>query len=116
MLRRVRPYRALILALLAASVSGCAMFGGKDNSPAWFRQRVKELEKGKYPQLASVPATVPSHKTPAEWQAMESEVERAGATLAASPRAAAAAPEAAAAAGAFEAQARKEASAARPER
>jgi hypothetical protein len=116
MLRRVRPYRTVILALLAGSVSGCAMFGGKDDSPAWFRQRVNELEKGKYPQLASVPAAVPSQKTPAEWQATEAEVERAGAALAASPRAAAAAPEAAAAAGAFEAQARKETTAARPER
>lgn len=113
---RAKLFRAVVLAFVAASLSGCAMFRGKDDSPAWFRQRVSELKKGKYPQLASVPNTVPSNKSPAEWKATEDQLQSAAAALEASPRAAAAAPEAAAAAGAFEAQARKEATPARPER
>ncbi len=109
-------FRTVVLVAFAASLAGCAMFGGKDDSPAWFRQRVTELEDGRYPQLASVPQTTPPTKTPAEWQRTETEVQNAGAALEANPRAAAVGADAAAAAGAFEAQARKEAAAARPER
>ena len=108
--------RAVIIAIGMASLSGCAMFGDKPDAPAWYTQRTQELRKGKYPQLAAVPRPVPSMKTPAEWKATEAEVQSAGAALQASPRAAAAAPEAATTAGEFEAQARKEATPARPER
>lgn len=113
---RMTVHRAIVFALATASLSGCAIFGKKDDEPAWFTQRVEELEDGKYPKLASVPAVRPSSKTPAQWQATEEEVQRAGDAVWSNPRAAAAAPESAAAAGAFEAQARKEATPARPER
>jgi hypothetical protein len=92
------------------------MFGDKPDAPAWYTQRTHDLRKGKFPKLAAVPAVTPSEKTPAQWKAVEAEVQSAGAALQASPRAAAAAPEAAATAGEFEAQARKEATPARPER
>ncbi|MEJ0023840.1 MAG: hypothetical protein WDN76_10735 [Alphaproteobacteria bacterium] len=108
--------RAVILAISMASLSGCAMFHDKPEDPAWYSQRVHELRKGKYPKLAEVPKAAPSLKSPAEWKATETDVQSAGAALQASPRAAAAAPGAAATAGAFEAQARKEAGPAQPER
>src|SRR5262245_23938267 len=108
--------RATMLAIVVAGLSGCAMFSDKPEDPAWYKQRVHDLRKGKYPQLAAVPQATPSTKTPAQWAAAEAEVQTAGAALHASPRAAAAAPGASATAGAFEAQARKEATPARPER
>ncbi len=108
--------RAVIFAIAVAGLSGCTMFGDKPDAPGWYTQRTHDLRKGKYPQLAAVPTVVPSRKTPAEWKATEAEVQSAGAALQANPRAAAAAPEAASTAGEFEAQARKEATPARPER
>jgi hypothetical protein len=108
--------RAVILAIAVAGLSGCTMFGDKAEEPGWYSQRVRDLKKGKYPQLAAVPVAVPSKKSDAEWKATEAEVQKAGAVLQASPRSAAAAPETAATAGAFEAQARAEATPARPER
>jgi hypothetical protein len=109
-------FRTVVLVALAVSLTGCAMLGGKDDSPAWYRQRVTELEKGRFPKLASVPETTPPSKTPAEWQRTETEVQNAGAALEANPRAASVGVDAAAAAGAFEAEARKEATPPRPER
>jgi hypothetical protein len=98
-----------------ALLSGCAVLHGKQDTPAWYQQRVEQLKKEHYPQLASVPQPTPSTRSDASWSQVQSAVEGAGAALEANPRAAPA-KDAPAAAGAFEAAARRDAESQRPER
>lgn len=97
-----------------ALMSGCAVFGDKAEGPAWFNQKVAELEDQDYPRLGAVPDETKSTLSAAEWARIEAELNGVGAALAASPRGAPAS--ATPASGEFETQARREAEAPRPER
>jgi hypothetical protein len=96
--------------------AGCAIFQGDEKSPAWFADRVAELEDKPYPKLIAVPTATPSSRTNTAWAQVQGTVEQAGAALATNPRAAPPSQTATAAAGEFEAAARRETEAPRPER
>jgi hypothetical protein len=110
-----RASKAAAAALALIAPAGCAMFGDRPAAPAWFDDRVAELKKQRYPQLAAVPAATPPSRTPQAWDEVRDSVEAAGAALEANPRAA---PPSGgdAAAGEFEAAARRAAETQRPER
>ena len=81
---------AMAAALVAAmSASGCAAFGEKENTPGWFKDRVKETEKEPFPQLAAVPDLPAPGRPEAEWNAIEADVKEAGDKVDANPRSAA---------------------------
>jgi hypothetical protein len=101
---------ALTAALLGATMgaSGCAAFGEGENSPGWFKERVKQSEKEPFPQLAQVPDVPEAGRPESEWRTIEDDVTKAGDAVAANPRSAPAnmTPEEIAA---FEAEARRQA-------
>jgi hypothetical protein len=100
--------------IVTALTGGCAVFGDKAEGPAWFDQKVAQLEDQDYPRLGAVPEETKSALPDAEWARIETELRGAGAALAANPRSAPAS--ATTASGEFETQARREAEAPRPER
>jgi hypothetical protein len=97
-----------------ALTTGCAVFGDKPEGPAWFEQKVAQLDDQPYPRLGAVPGVTKSALSDSEWARIEAELRSAGAAIASNPRGAPAS--AMPASGEFETQARREAEAPRPER
>jgi hypothetical protein len=97
-----------------ALTSGCAVFGDKPEGPAWFEEKVAQLEDQPYPRLSATPEETKSALSDPEWARIETELRSAGAAMAANPRGAPAS--ATPASGEFETQARREAEAPQPER
>ncbi len=81
---------ALMAALFGATLgaSGCAAFGENENSPGWFKDRVKQSEKEPFPQLAAVPDAPKAGRPESEWNKIEAEVKQAGDAVASNPRSA----------------------------
>jgi hypothetical protein len=104
---------AVALFGIAAAAAGCASRGA--DGPAWFNQRIAELERAPYPELSAVPTGTPSVRSDEYWAGVQGELEAAGAAVNGSPRAAPAAGTDATT-GEFETQARREAESPRPER
>ena len=111
----MRAGKAAAIALALIAPAGCAMFGSRENTPAWFQERVAQLDKQKFPSLNAVPPGTQSSRTQESWDQVRESVEASRAALEANPRAAPATG-ADATAGEFEAAARREAEAQRPER
>jgi hypothetical protein len=79
---------AAAIAGLALSASGCASLADKENTPAWFKDRVRQSEKEPFPQLAAVPDTPAPGRPADEWNKIEDDVKQAGDEVAANPRSA----------------------------
>jgi hypothetical protein len=84
--------RLVIFTSMAAAVciSGCANLAGevsrRDDAPAWFKQRVKEIEGEGYPKFSEADMTPRPGKTPAEWAETKSDLEHAKAQVNDDPR------------------------------
>jgi hypothetical protein len=85
--------RLVILASIAAAVSvtGCANLAGevsrRDDAPAWFKQRVKEIEGDGYPKFSEANMTPRPRKSAEEWAEVKSDLEQAKTAVNEDPRA-----------------------------
>lgn len=82
-------------------------------TPAWFKDKQKELSGEDYPDLASIPDPATATQSDGRWRTVEKELLEQGASIDASPRAAAA-PAQSGAVEAFESEARGAVENARP--
>lgn len=80
---------------------------GAEAGPAWFKDSVREANQTPYPRLEDVPVLSTLARPTAHWDALEVDLAKDQAALAASPRSAPVPPDAAAAGEQFEAEARQ---------
>ncbi len=113
----LRGAKAIALgAVLALPAAGCAVLGEKQDTPAWYKERLAEVKKQPYPKLLSVPNASAYTHTQTSWSQVRGSVESSGAALDTNPRAAPPTESVTVAAGEFEAAARRETEGPRPER
>ena len=85
--------RLVILASAAAVIlgSGCANLSGevsrRDDAPAWFKQRVKEIEGDGFPKFSEADMTPRPRKSAAEWAEVKSDLDHAKTAVNEDPRA-----------------------------
>ncbi|MET0547309.1 MAG: hypothetical protein ABWZ40_13465 [Caulobacterales bacterium] len=84
-----KPALILLLAPTLA-LAGCANLGGyvakQEQTPQWFKSRVKEVEGEGYPKFSQANLTPRPRKTPEEWAEVRADIASAKSEVDADPR------------------------------